>query len=244
MKSLYLVRHGRAAGETPGGNDMDRDLTRSGREAVKATAAFLAEQQIIPDVIICSPARRARRSATILAKGLGVKKKAIREVEAVYSGSDADNPLWSVLRGLGDDAETVVLVGHNPYLSDLANRLYRSFEGEIPPAGVIGFDIRNRNWEKVGPGRGTMRFLEFPEMERASRRKTRAALARFLAAEVRTALDGINPAVAARMDDADLEKAMAPVAKGFVREIRRMGGTAQAGAGDAVLVTLPPTEKA
>ena len=119
MKSLHLLRHAKSSWKDPGLNDHDRPLSKRGRQTAKMMAAYLRRAKIAPDLVICSTAMRARQTLDPIAKA---KKppKVVLERE-IYGG--AQRALWEQLWNLPESAKSVLLIGHNPALQDLALNL-------------------------------------------------------------------------------------------------------------------------
>ena len=119
MKSLHLLRHAKSSWKDPGLNDHDRPLSKRGRQTAKMMAAYLRRAKIAPDLVICSTAMRARQTLDPIAKA---KKppKVVLEGE-IYGG--AQRALWEQLWNLPESGKSVLLIGHNPALHDLAREL-------------------------------------------------------------------------------------------------------------------------
>jgi len=132
MKSLYLLRHAKSSWKEPGLSDHDRPLSKRGRHAANLVAAYLRRVKIVPDLVICSTAKRAQQTLGPITK---VKKppKVVLERE-IYGGGQ--RALWEQLRNLPDSAKSVILIGHNPALHDFALALVDENSNKLlPPIG-------------------------------------------------------------------------------------------------------------
>ncbi len=120
-RHVVLVRHAHA--EWPGyaGRDFDRPLTPQGLGDARKTAAAIRNAGHRPALLLTSPARRTRQTAEIIATALGVPDAAIRDVDALYNASR--NTLDAELRQALTAAPEVLLVAHNPGISELARAL-------------------------------------------------------------------------------------------------------------------------
>lgn len=161
MKRLLLVRHGPAAGKAPGGTDRDRPLTPEGRRAVEAIALRLKAVGATADLALCSTARRARETLDIL-----LAERPLPEVEledALYL-ADAKS-LQRRLRELPTAARSVLLVGHNPSLHELAAMLAgpggEAIAEGLPAAGAVVFDVEGE-WSDLAPGTTRLRAFYSP----------------------------------------------------------------------------------
>lgn len=130
MKTLILVRHGHAADET--GSDHARALTERGRLAVKATADALTRYPI--DHVLSSSAVRARQTAELLVQCLGLA--APPELDADLYGASPAAFLRRV-GTLGGGCKCVLVVGHNPTISEVATTLSGTAYGFSPAAFAV-----------------------------------------------------------------------------------------------------------
>lgn len=118
MRRLLLLRH--AKSDRPAGvPDIDRPLDARGREAAPRMGAYLASEGLHPDLALVSPAKRTRETWEAVAASLGAVPAQI--VETIYEAPPAS--LLEAVRAAPDSAETLILVGHNPGMEALADRL-------------------------------------------------------------------------------------------------------------------------
>jgi phosphohistidine phosphatase len=121
MKTLFLIRHAKSSWDDPALPDKDRPLGDRGRRDAPKMGKRLAKRDVKPDLILSSPARRALKTAEIIAKKLDYKLKDIVVDDRLYASAVHD--LLNVIHKLGDKLERVILFGHNPELTELAHRL-------------------------------------------------------------------------------------------------------------------------
>lgn len=126
MRTLILLRHAAATTPWPEGGDFERALTPAGRAEAAAAGRRLAESGIRPQRLLTSPARRARGTADIVARCLGLARKRVLEDPALYLA--APGALRAAIATTDAALGCLLLVGHNPGLSDLA--------GDLDPAGA------------------------------------------------------------------------------------------------------------
>jgi phosphohistidine phosphatase len=120
MKKLLLVRHGKSSWDNPDIADHERPLTTRGKESASTIGKFLKKEDLIPDLIISSTAKRANKTADIIGKKSSYNQK-ILESEALYSGSSED--YTNIIHEIADKNKTVLLVGHNPVIEDVVERI-------------------------------------------------------------------------------------------------------------------------
>jgi phosphohistidine phosphatase len=132
MKSLYLLRHAKSSWKDPDLHDHDRPLSKRGRQAAKMMAKYLRRSKIAPDLVICSTAIRAQQTLDPIAKEAKKPPKVILERE-IYGGTQ--QALWEQLWNLPESAKSVLLIGHNPALHDLARELAQADLNKLLPSG-------------------------------------------------------------------------------------------------------------
>lgn len=160
MKKLYLVRHAKAAGRDRRTPDLGRPLLKRGKQDAEKIAKKLRQNGRRPDVIVSSSANRARQSASIVAKTLGYKKKIVSRSE-VYEADQGQ--LMKIVRNLEDGDRTVMIVGHNPAINELAGTLVKGFDQAIPTSGIVGIDLPVETWTRVRKGQGQLSYFDFPK---------------------------------------------------------------------------------
>jgi phosphohistidine phosphatase len=119
MKRLYLLRHAKSSWKDTTLLDHDRPLAGRGRRAAKAIGRHLREQSIEPQLVLCSSARRARETLERLALAVST----VRVEDDLYAASATQ--LLDRLHDVPDTVESVMLIGHNPGLQELALDLAR-----------------------------------------------------------------------------------------------------------------------
>jgi phosphohistidine phosphatase len=118
---VILVRHAHAEWPAYVGTDLDRPLTPQGQADARSTAAAIRDAAHRPDLLLTSPAVRTRQTAQIIATTLGLPDSAIRQVYSLYNGNPG--ALDAALRQAFTTATTVLLVAHNPGISEFARLL-------------------------------------------------------------------------------------------------------------------------
>lgn len=147
MKTLILVRHAKSSWNEPGLADRDRVLNDRGRRNAPEMGRRLAKHDLKPDVILCSPAVRALTTAQLMAEELDYRRADIRVDDRLYA-SEADE-LVEVVRELGDGPERVMVIGHNPEMTDLAQRFSGTID-HMPTCAVAVFSFDIASWRALG----------------------------------------------------------------------------------------------
>jgi phosphohistidine phosphatase len=121
LHRLTLVRHAKSDWSLPDQQDWDRVLNRRGQQDAPEMARRLRSRKLKPDLILSSPAVRALSTASIMARELKVPAELIAQDERLYLADP--QAILQVVRELGGDARHVMVFGHNPGITDCANRL-------------------------------------------------------------------------------------------------------------------------
>jgi phosphohistidine phosphatase len=151
MKRLYLLRHAKSSWKDASVPDHDRPLAGRGRRAAKTMARHLREQDLEPQLVLCSTARRARETLERIQPALGV---ATVELEHDLYAASAD-ALLERLRRVPETVASVMLIGHNPGLQDLALDLARSqrtvseLATKFPTAALATLEVPASNWREL-----------------------------------------------------------------------------------------------
>jgi phosphohistidine phosphatase len=160
MKTLFLVRHAKSSWGDASMADRDRPLSDRGTRDAPKMGERLAKRDVKPDLILSSPARRARDTAEIIARKLGCKPRNIVVDDRLYAAS-ADE-LLAVIRGVDDNRACVMVFGHNPELTDLAHRLASDIT-HMPTSAVAGFTFDTKSWADVGEDKPATALFAYPK---------------------------------------------------------------------------------
>ena len=159
MKTLILIRHAKSSWDDSSLPDRDRPLSARGERAAPKMGKRLAKRDVKPDLILSSPATRAFTTAEIIAKKLGYKLKNIAVDNRLYGG-EADD-LLGVVHELSDKLDRVMLFGHNPELTELANRLSSDIT-HMPTCAVAEFRFDAKSWSSIGKVKPAEVAFDYP----------------------------------------------------------------------------------
>jgi phosphohistidine phosphatase len=169
MKRLHLLRHAKSSWNDPTLADHDRPLAPRGRRAAKVMAEHLARKGISPELVVCSPSRRTRQTLKRLAPALG-KSAEVRIEPELYAAPAAD--LLDVLHEVPDEVESVMLIGHNPGIQDLALSLasagpeIQRLRSKFPTAALATLEL-DGTWRELAPGSAELAsFVKPKELSR------------------------------------------------------------------------------
>ena len=160
MKTLFLVRHAKSSWDDISLPDRDRPLADRGKRDVAKMGKRLADRDAKPDLIVSSPAVRALATAQTIAKGLGCKRKDIVVNDRLYARQADD--LLDVIQELGEKLERVMLVGHNPELTELAHHLSNEIT-HMPTCAVAQISFDTKSWSDIGKIKPVQVALDYPK---------------------------------------------------------------------------------
>lgn len=148
MKTLTILRHAKSSWNKPGLRDFDRPLNGRGKRDAPDMGDRMKEAGIRPSLIMSSPAVRAWSTAKLVAAEIGYPIEFLQREPDLYHASAEQ--LLDVIARQDEGFNNLVLVGHNPGLTDLANKLVPGLTGNLPTAGFVSLLIDNDTWELRG----------------------------------------------------------------------------------------------
>lgn len=160
MKNLILLRHAKSSWDEPGLRDFERPLNSRGLRDAPVMGQRLAARGIQPDRVVASTALRARKTASLVAAELGCEGL-ISHVAEIYEASLDE--LLDVVRDLQDADGSVLLVGHNPGMSELVAALLGSPYENLPTCGMISVNFSVGSWRLIEEGGGVEAFRDTPK---------------------------------------------------------------------------------
>jgi phosphohistidine phosphatase len=148
--TLIVMRHAKA-GELPGGPDFERALRPRGERDSLAAGRWLASSGHVPDLVLCSAARRARQTWRGMSTELGGEPEVSTERRLYTADSDG---LVEIIRQTNEQVSTLLYVGHNPAAAGLV-ALLTGTEPDFPTAAVAVIAIAD-DWSGAVPGAGRL----------------------------------------------------------------------------------------
>ena len=159
MKRLFLLRHAKSSWDDPRLDDHDRPLAPRGLRASAVMAEHLRQERIAPTLVLCSPARRTRET---LERVMPLDRAEVRIEDELYRASSED--LLQRLREVPDEVDSVMLIGHQPAIQQLALQLaaegseLERLKAKFPTAALATLDFPG---EWSGLGRGSAELVAY-----------------------------------------------------------------------------------
>ena len=163
MKTLYIIRHAKSSWDASNVDDFERPLNDRGKRDAPRMGKRLKEKEIHPELLLSSPAKRALSTAKKIAKVLNYAKDDIKTERNLYHADE--ETILSIIQGMKDKHNSVMIFSHNPGLTDFVNSL---MTGEIdidniPTCGVVAFQLDVSSWKDVTWGSGKLLFFDYPK---------------------------------------------------------------------------------
>ena len=145
MKTLTLVRHAKSSWKDTSLSDRKRPLNRRGERDAPVMGKRIAKHGIRPSLIVSSPATRAWTTAKIVASEIGYPTEFLQREDDLYLASL--NDILDVIAAQDNGFNHLMVVGHNPGLTDMANFLSPGLTHNLPTAGVVSVQIDRDDWD-------------------------------------------------------------------------------------------------
>jgi phosphohistidine phosphatase len=228
MKTIYLLRHAKSTGKDTDMPDHDRPLAKRGENDIVTVAERLGQRDIRPALILSSTAVRALQTAKLFAGAVGYRLKSIRLRKALYE-QESDKFL-EVIAGIHQNFGSVMLVGHNPSLSDFATMLCGGFDKALPTGTVVSFEFDTNSWKSIQPGEGRLALYETPRKPKVG--KPRKVSAKDLRKDLQREIEAKIGEVLENRDRKAMKKVRKPITKSsrkiaekFLESTRRKKGS-------------------
>jgi len=157
-KILHIVRHGKALQDYRCLQDFDRPLIEKGIVNNEAAARQLHAQYATPDLIISSHAARALHTAHIFARVMGYPHDRVQVNENLYM--EGEKAIHDIIKSLPDEIEGVMIVGHNPDVTFLANTYAGRMISHISTSGIVSICFDTDKWNQIGNAKKKCSIIE------------------------------------------------------------------------------------
>jgi phosphohistidine phosphatase len=161
MKTVYIVRHAKSSWDIDGIPDEERPLLEKGKKRTKKVIDSLLEKNVRVDYIISSHAVRAHETAKILAHALKYNEEDIKKDPHLYFANGEE--LFDQFYDLPERFRTVMIVGHNPAMSDFVNKYLPEPIDHLPTSGIVGISFEAKHWHEVPLAPFKIHLVLFPK---------------------------------------------------------------------------------
>lgn len=160
-KILFIGRHAKSSWDFPDRVDIDRPLSGRGLEDAYNMAGRMKKKGDMPEKIISSPASRALHTAVIFARTLNFPLADLQITEDLYmTGEDA---VFQIISGINSNVKSLMIFGHNPDFTNLANHFLRDQISNIPTCGMVRVRFGVSEWDKISRSNLVDYLFDFPK---------------------------------------------------------------------------------
>lgn len=164
MKTLYVIRHAKSSWDDPSLADFDRPLNKRGKHDAPKMGKRLRHLEVVPDLLLSSPAERALTTCTIIAEQIGYPQSKIKTDRNLYHADDAQ--ILSTVQALDNKHNVVWIFGHNPGLTDFVNLIANAGIDNIPTCGVVACSLNISSWDEVNAKKASVIFFDYPKKKK------------------------------------------------------------------------------
>ncbi|MGI9416976.1 MAG: SixA phosphatase family protein [Geminicoccaceae bacterium] len=172
MRRLLLLRHAKSSWDQDGLDDAERPLAPRGRKAAPLMGRYISGRRLVPDLVLCSTAERARQTLELViaewerSAGESVRVEMRTSLYLAHPGE-----LLAALKRIDDGVERLMIIGHNPGLAILAERLaakgdprgMKALSKKFPTAALAVIDLDVERWADAAPGTGYLQSMVRPK---------------------------------------------------------------------------------
>jgi len=160
MKSVFFIRHAKSSWEDPSLSDIERPLNKRGFRDAPFMAKLLKGKSITPDKIITSPANRAYTTATYFAQELNIHESSMVIRKEIYHAYPED--VLGIIRSLDKNDDVILVFGHNPCFTSIANRFSEDYIPNVPTCGIVQIEADVSKWSDFQE-HGKFKSFYFPK---------------------------------------------------------------------------------
>ncbi len=160
-KKLLIVRHAHAEDYPASGLDFDRKLLPKGEDYAIEMAGEVLKTDFRPEMLYSSPALRAKRTAELFAQQLACPVADIIYIDGIYEAGLYN--LTGIINRFSNTVDSIVIVGHNPAFTYLADYLGNKPVDGLPKAGMVLIHFEATDWASLTQGSGVTQWLKSPK---------------------------------------------------------------------------------
>ena len=161
MKTLTILRHAKSSWKNSGLSDHDRPLNARGERDAPIMAERIQQAGIRPSLILSSPAVRAWATAKVLAQEISYPNEFLQRHERLYHAGV--RRIVEVLSEQDVGFNSILIVGHNPGLTDFANYLVPGLTHNIPTCGVVSVTVDTEDWNLKSVNGAELAVYDYPK---------------------------------------------------------------------------------
>ena len=161
MKTVILVRHAKSSWDDASLTDFERPLNDRGKKDAPEMAERLLKRKIPIDAFVSSPAKRAKKTATIFAKAFDVEKEDVLLADPLYHAHEKD--FYDVISQLPESLNNIAVFSHNPGITDFVNSLTPEARiDNVPTCGMFAVTFQG-SWKEFKDAEKQFLFFDYPK---------------------------------------------------------------------------------
>lgn len=161
MKRVIIVRHAKSSWDDASIPDFERPLNERGRHDAPEMAKRLVDKKVDIDAFISSPAKRAKKTASLFAKEFGQSKEDLVLVDALYHA--APEQFYEAIENAPVKAKTIAIFSHNPGITEFVNSLTETRVDDMPTCAVYAVKADIKDWTEFRQAKREFWFFDFPK---------------------------------------------------------------------------------
>jgi len=161
MKYLALLRHAKSSWKNADLDDFDRPLNERGKRDAPMMGRRLQARGVRPSLIVSSPAKRARQTARLVAQAINYPVEFLQREAELYLADPGT--ILAAIAAQEDSFGSIVVCGHNPGMTDLANRLTNSRIDNVPTCGIVGMEADIQHWKEIMDAEWRLVYFDYPK---------------------------------------------------------------------------------
>lgn len=162
MKTLYILRHAKSDWSEPGQDDIERAIREKGIKRTGLIINYMQSNQMKPDLIISSHALRAIQTSKLIATGLNYPKNSILINPKIYYWNE--DQITNLFFEVNDSVSSLMIVGHNPTFTNLANHYLEKKIDYLPTSGLVTVNFDIDKWSDVDAAKVIGSQAIFPKL--------------------------------------------------------------------------------
>ncbi len=162
MKQVILVRHAKSSWKDMSLRDHDRPLNGRGKRDAPFMAQQLLEKMETADAIVASSAVRAQQTAKHFQLAFEDSLEEFITASDLYHASPEE--ILSVIQGVNNQYNRILVFGHNPGFTQMANLFSQAYIDNVPTCGIVSIDFSVTTWDKVNAQSGKLKTMIYPKM--------------------------------------------------------------------------------
>lgn len=161
MKKLYLIRHAKSSWKDIDVSDFNREINKRGKKDIPFMAQRLKSFGVLPDLILSSPALRAKETALGIANIIGYDEEKIVFENSLYASCYTNYRY--LLDSLDEKYNNIFIVAHNPEITEVGERLSGAILTNIPTCAIVCIEFNTQSFKNIEEESGKVLFFDYPK---------------------------------------------------------------------------------